>query len=253
MGATAVPPVIFAVTMVKDEEDIIACTIGNLLAQGIDQVLVADNLSSDSTRSILESLGDRVTVLDDPDPGYWQSQKMTRLAHEAGRQGADWVIPFDADEIWRDPHGRPIASVLADCQSDVLQVATLEHVPTRSDDPAETCPVLRMRHRRPSPKPAMKCCFRYHPDIRVWQGNHYVDWPGARFERGLEIREFQYRSFDQLRRKVRNGRAAYEATTLAQHEGAHWRELGALTNGDLAAFWEDHLDGDVIEDPAPLA
>src|SRR5690348_11150571 len=88
--------------MVRDEEDVIEGVVRHLLAEGVDHVLVADNLSSDGTRAILDGLaaGHPVTVVDDPDPAYRQAEKMTALARRAGAAGADWVIPFDADELW---------------------------------------------------------------------------------------------------------------------------------------------------------
>jgi hypothetical protein len=42
----------------------------------------------------------RVHVVTDREPAYFQAAKMTRLARAAARAGADWVVPFDADELW---------------------------------------------------------------------------------------------------------------------------------------------------------
>ena len=63
--------------MAQDEQDILPCTIRHLLAQGIDRVLVADNLSSDSTPRLLSSLAEtgKVYVLRDNLEPYWQSEK----------------------------------------------------------------------------------------------------------------------------------------------------------------------------------
>src|SRR4051812_15863371 len=88
--------------MVKDEADIIGRSIDNLFAQGVDLVVVADNGSLDGTRKVLlERDPEKVILIDDDEVGYYQSQKMTRLAHIAREKlDADWVIPFDADEFW---------------------------------------------------------------------------------------------------------------------------------------------------------
>ena len=95
--------------MVKDEADIVAATVAHMCGQ-VDAVIVADNNSTDGTRDILDGLP--VTVVDDPDPAYYQSRKMTALAGRARVEfDATWVIPFDADEWWYSPHGR-IADVL---------------------------------------------------------------------------------------------------------------------------------------------
>jgi len=93
-----------AVTMVRDEADIVEATVRHMLTQ-VDVVIVADNRSVDGTREILEGLP--VHLLNDPERGYYQSEKMARLAHMARvEHGADWVVPFDADEWWYSPHGR---------------------------------------------------------------------------------------------------------------------------------------------------
>src|SRR5262245_40129378 len=98
---------IWAITMVRDEEDIIEESIVHLLRQGVDRVLVADNLSNDRTRPILESLGRTlpVHVTSDPIHPYWQGEKMSLLARAATRFGASWIVPFDADELWHGLDG----------------------------------------------------------------------------------------------------------------------------------------------------
>ncbi len=58
---------VVAIMMVKDEADIIGHTLDHLHAQGIDHVVIADNMSTDNTGFILqryESAG-WVTVIED--------------------------------------------------------------------------------------------------------------------------------------------------------------------------------------------
>lgn len=244
-GAMAV----IAVSMVKDEADIIGTVLAHLFAEGVDEIVVADNGSTDGTRELLEVAG--VTVIDDPEVGYYQSEKMTALAHIAGARGADWVIPFDADEVWYSPDGT-IADTLDTCDADVLPALAYEHVP-QVGDPDGPNPVVRTIHRRKDHQRFPSVAFRYHPDVIVEQGNHDVQHPGRRQWGMLEIREFQYRTFEQLCRKVRNGKAAYDATDMPQTEGAHWRRMGAMSDADLMIEWGrmTRPDGLVI-DPAPL-
>src|SRR5258706_10050034 len=96
--------------LVKDESDVIADTVAHLLSQ-VDEVIVADNLSTDGTRDLLETMP--VTVIDDREVGYYQSAKMTKLARLALSHGHEWVVPCDADEVWYSLFGR-LADVLAD-------------------------------------------------------------------------------------------------------------------------------------------
>ena len=62
----------------------------------------------------------------------------------------------------------------------------------------------------------------------------------------------QYRSLDQMARKVRQGKAALEAASMHAMHGTHWRELGALDDPELLARWRELSDEpDLIDDPAP--
>jgi glycosyltransferase involved in cell wall biosynthesis len=85
---------VWGVSMVKDEADIVRWTVATIVEQ-VDHVLVADNGSTDGTRQLVESVG--AEVVDDPEPAYYQSDKMSHLARVAASRGADWIVPFDAD------------------------------------------------------------------------------------------------------------------------------------------------------------
>lgn len=224
-----------AITMVRDEADIIADTLALMLSQ-VDHAIVADNLSVDGTREIVEAF-DRVTVIDDTEPGYYQSEKMTRLAHLAGDMGAEWICPFDADEAWRLPN-------LDEITADVVTAHPHVYVP-QPDDPPEP---LGMRWRLRDPEPQAKVLFRYHPDALLHMGQHDVDRPGPRVD-GAKVRHYQYRSLEQVRRKVRNGTDAYARTTLHRTYGTHWRELQERDDDALAAWWHDYTHQPLVLDP----
>lgn len=213
--------------MVKDEADVIAATVGHMLGQ-VDHVIVADNGSTDGTRDILDTLG--VEVIDDPEIAYQQSRKMTTLAHRAIDQGADWIVPFDADEIWYSPHGS--ISALLEAVGDrpmVVSAELYDHVATGLDDD-DPNPVTRIGWRRRDPLPLPKVACRSHPGLEVAQGNHDATFDGIYGERvsGLVVRHFPYRSVEQFISKVRNGAAAYAATDFPAEVGAHWRQWGEL-------------------------
>lgn len=242
---------VFAITMVKDEADVIAGTITRMLSQ-VDAILVADNGSTDGTREILDGLAAShpLQVCEDAEVGYYQSQKMSELAAEAARQGATFVIPFDADEIWHSPQGR-IADVLVD-QSPTMAVAAapiLNYVATADDDPALP-PLERIRWRRREPLPLPKVACRPTAPVTIEQGNHGAHYPTEIIHGLLEVHHFPYRSAEQFLSKVRNGASAYKATDLPADTGAHWRQYGELldTQGPEAVkdWFRQHF---VIADP----
>lgn len=239
---------IVAVSMFRNEEDVARRVVEHLYAEGVDLVIVADNLSTDDTRGELVAAG--AEVIDDPDPAYLQAKKMTALARLAADHGADWVLPFDADEVWYCPFAT-IGGTLDSCEADVLSARGWDHI-ARPDDPAGH-PFDAIQWRRPDPQPLPKVAFRPHPDAKVAQGNHAVDRPGWLVSDLLFYRHFQYRSLEQMRAKVRNGAAAYDVTDLPASEGAHWRRLAVLTDDELEAEWlRLSSEPDLVHDPAPI-
>jgi hypothetical protein len=231
---------VWAVGIVRDEADIVGTVVANLVAQGAERVVVADNGSTDGTADVLAACARDmpVTVLADRLVGYYQAEKTSLLAHAAARAGAAWVLPFDADEVWRAPEGT-VAEWLGACDAAVVQAPVYNHLPTTRDDPTEPDPVARLRWRKEAPNRLHKVVFRAHPRARLDQGNHGVSRRGRRAP-GLEVRHFPYRSFEQFARKVRQGNAAYAATDLPAEMGKHWRGLGSADDEALHGAW-DHL------------
>lgn len=243
---------IVGVSLVKDEADILPSMIRHMLSEGVHHLIVADNNSTDGTTDHLHDFirnGAPLTYVHDPDPAYRQADKMNRLVHRAGRMGATWIVPWDADEWWFSPHGR-LAEVLTPDIEPVQWVEGYYHVP-HPDDPDDPDPTKRMTHRRQGRDcPQSKVCFRYHPKASIHPGNHNVERPGSRGLGRVAFREFQYRSYEHFVRKVRNGKAAYDAAPDLHPElGIHWRRLGALSDEELEAEWQSYLATPTVYDP----
>lgn len=234
---------VWAVSMVKNELDILPEVVAHLHEQGVDRILIADNGSSDGTLEYLldaEGYG-TVAVARDSVAAYYQAHKMTLLAQAARRAGADWIVPFDADEFWFGV-GEPLGDVLRASDADVL-TAELYNVFPR---PSEGWQLDLARHWHG------KVCFRAHVLADLAQGNHFVDRPGPRDTDGsvVAIAHYPWRSFEQFVGKVRQGAAAYAAipkASVGAQFGEHWRSLAQLSDTELAALWAGMLQGKAVE------
>lgn len=256
---------VWAVTMVRDEQDVIAHTLQHLIGEGVNGIIVADNLSTDATRDEIQRVAQSapvpVLLQSDDEPGYYQSEKMTRLAALAAGHGADWIIPFDADELWIAEDR--LATVLRRQPEGVgvVHARILNHFATALDldDPVPFRSMI-YRHREVGALP--KVAYRWNADTTIQQGNHGVTGAKGAVIGAFEVRHFPYRTFEQFMRKARNGAEAYRSTTLPEQIGAHWRQYGELLerHGEdaLREVWQRWFwflapcDSGMILDPAPL-
>jgi hypothetical protein len=201
---------VWAVGVVRDEADIIEATVTRMLRE-VDHVLVADNGSVDGTGEILRSL-DRVTVLTDPSAGFHgdgqQAQRTTALASLAAQRGADWVVPFDADEVWVAHDGRRLGDVLDGLPDDVslARAKVLNHVLTDRDPPGGDAPA-RMVYRLPDIPLLPKAACRAAPGLYIVRGNHHATYPGVAWPPHVDglvhVHHFPFRSAEQFVRKIK--------------------------------------------------
>lgn len=262
---------VWGVSMFRDEADVAYHSIMHMAEEGLDGIIVADNLSTDGTRAELDRAAADVAgfcqvIVDvDDEPGYYQSVKMTNLAKRAAACGADWIVPFDADELWyaRDHIGWLLPKLP---ETVMVATATLFNHFGSSIDPPGNNPFVTMGWRQKDPGALPKAAFRWREGARILQGNHgvvYDDLPTYGSLPALELRHFPFRTWPQFRRKAANGAAAYAATDLPLTEGAHWRQYGAILDqedGDAKLesvyrrwFW--HLapvEAGMVYDPAPF-
>lgn|SRR5512139_195339 len=243
----------WGVMMVRDEADIIEASVRHALWH-LDGVIVADNLSADGTSRILDQLTaefPQLLIMGDDVEAYRQSEKTTALGRLAAETDPDleWVVPIDADETWR-VRGRPyerVADLLACTDWNVAYARTLNHVVVEGVDVVGGLfGSSRMPYRIPGPGPLPKVALRWEHGAVIDQGNHGCSLPSCpslpEYDPDtavLEIRHFQYRSRDQLARKVRTGAAAYRAAVdLPEMYGTHWREYDRI----IAERGEDGID-----------
>lgn len=260
---------VWGITMVKDSEDIIYHTLLHQAEEGLSGIIVADNMSTDNTRKEIEKAQDvlkgspcQIIVIEDNEAGYYQSRKMTELARRANALGADWILPFDDDELFFACD--TIANFLNTLPDhvNVVQADLYNHFGSGLD-PQGLIPFQNMGWRQKEKGALPKVAFRYHKHAIIGQGNHSVQIPAEQTVKGLEIRHFPYRSWEQFKRKALNGAAAYKATDLPENMGQHWRQYFQQIEkwGDDVVrkevfekyFWHfSPVENGLILDPAPF-
>lgn len=228
---------VWAITMVKDEIDVIEPVLRHVAAQGVAGITVLDNQSTDGTSQVLRklhhSLDCDLLVVPDDEVGYYQSAKMSKLAEEAHAFGAEWIWPFDADEIWYyGTDDVKLCEVVERADGDVIRSRLWHHFETAMDNDGAASPFTRMVYRSGEEAPLGKVIIRWRPGSIIHQGNHDVTVNGLGPHAptsslgDVQVRHFPYRSEDQFVTKAINGSRAYAATDLPMDVGQHWREYG---------------------------
>lgn len=229
--------VIAAVATVKNEADIIERSVRHLLAEGVERIYIAHGLSDDGTGDVLASLP--VTVVETNEGYHFQPKWIDHLAECAWADGAGWILPFDADEFWYSEGGR-ICEVLDDFPVNVrkLHVRAFQH---RDWD-----------HREVEYRSMGKVAYRWEPGASIAPGNHDVHLPlGGEVMAGvLDLREWQFRSFEHMARKCKE-RVADIDPSLPYTSGLHQRVLAEMSPEALRAEWDRKQSVPVVYDPVP--
>lgn len=245
---------VFYVSMVKNEIDILPFIYEQLLKEEIDGYVIADNMSTDGTREYLTDFSkaaNNVTIIDDYEIGYYQSAKMNRLIDKAINLGATHIIAADADEYWYTlDRDQTLGDFIRSSDFDVFTATVWDMVPVKG---GYDNPLVDFKFREPHVKAMPSVAFRWREGAYVTMGNHDVMHSANRTYDSIAIRHFQYRSLEQMTFKLRNGRAVYEATTMASDIGFHWRQGGLLSDEALLAKWEALTSQQgLVYDPVPL-
>lgn len=254
--------------MVRNEADIIGLTVLHHLSLGLDRILVLDNGSTDGTDKILRLLGkgdERVAWTRDDSP-FDQQTITTELAREAYRQGADWVVPFDADEFWLGDAGN-FRNILSHSEAGALWAQTINFVQARSQLEPAPDSLLTMTRRAVETVPASNLARRMleshqiglvqitaarnyvsrpTDEVKIWRGNHVVSGVRGEHAKGDGISCFHapLRSRALLASKMERSQRLREAGVF----GGVWHWARMIEQGNLDQEWaansydEDRLD-----------
>jgi hypothetical protein len=225
---------IIGVSTIKDEPNI-GRTIQHMRDQGVDRFIVS--VEDYDTRNIVSKTGVFTEFVELP---FNQGAEITRLARMAARMGADWIVPFDADEYWCGPGPQTVRESLKQEPAgiDTLYAPMVLHI----------TPELRAVQKKPLPKVA----FRPRDDMTVAWGSHDVTGVRNGVEGFLVVREWQYESYEHFLTKIQKAHHLHTQPHMANSpHGTHMQRLTTLTDVQLRAVWDQHLATPTVHDPIP--
>jgi glycosyltransferase involved in cell wall biosynthesis len=261
---------------VRNAVDVVRVCVLHHLTAGLERITVVDNGSTDGTTTVLRRLAERVPLRYTVDRGpFRQADATTEIARQAARDGADWVLPFDADEFWHPV--RPLPELLAGVRDPALSVNVAHFVQRRAQRRLQARGLLTMtaravrqiapedgarlvRERRAAfveARHARKLLVRASSEVALGLGAHTSPGLGGapRFSGDMEILHAPLRAASALRLKAEHGRRATERARVDDSwHVIRWAELGE--RGELDAEWRanSYENGqlDVYGTPQPV-
>lgn len=243
--------------MVRDEADVIRAMLEHHRQQGVDQIIVTDNASTDGTYEILEEYAATgfVDLSVDTRHNKQQAEVVTAMARRAATEfAADWVINADADEFWVSQTSAStlrdeIEQFLPEEQAVRVPVVDMIGLPALAGTGIErlcyrdTRPVVALEEVGLHAHATPDVMHVGDPNVTVSQGNHTVNGRNAEqlpLSERIEVLHLPWRSWEQYRHKVENAGRAYETRTdgvrpSPNHHGM--RDYWRLRRGTLMGHY----------------
>jgi hypothetical protein len=236
------PGPIAMLMLVRDEIDIIERNIDFHLRCGIEHFVVTDNGSVDGTRDVLADferrLGKSFVVIDDPEPGYYQSQLVNRMIPIAKRLFRPrWIISSDADEFWYPESGRYDTEF--DGTKNILKCYWRNLLPRTNVSWQDFTDVGEMPGYSDRMCKLLCVARGLHG---MYFGNHesrsipHIAAPSE----NIRVYHYPIRSYSQFERKVVQGHRAMLKAAAPPGTGWHWLEYyQAWESGRLPQMYEE--------------
>lgn len=260
-----------AVSTIRNEEDIIEFCVYHFLQQGVDYILLQNNASTDNTFDIITEMAknDSRIIVYNNDGDYHSSEALSFLAEEARKLKCEWVIPFDADELWGSTNG--LKNDLKDIDEDFVAVefifdnfvqnkkhdglATMNYkIPSYASDHD----IIQNRRSWVEAGPVVKFMVRTHEYIHIPAGSHMYDRDNKPyyFSEAFYAYHLPMRSYQNLITRSEAGKRLIDAGYDPGFGWQNQRFYNIMQGGELqkefdANFEEDgkitRRDGSVIE------
>ena len=237
--------------VVRDAADLLEINLHHHLLEGVERFLVLDHQSVDETPRILERFAAAGVVEWERVEGpFCMEGWLNELALTAYLQGADWVLPIDADELWTAGEERRLSAALASTEADVIEARVLNFVQERDQLRSEPGSLLRMIRRVEPVVPQgpglrrfldgtlplvavecpVKCISRADPRLWIRRGNHEVRHPGVRERRSdIACLHAPLRSRASLAER-RDRTESLGDPLLAPGDSWHWRRWSSIVD-----------------------
>ena len=237
--------------VVRDAADLLEINLRHHLLEGVERFLVLDHQSVDETPRILERFAAAGVVEWERVEGpFCMEGWLNELALTAYLQGADWVLPIDADELWTAGEGRRLSATVASTGADVIEARVLNFVQERDQLRSEPGSLLRMIRRVEPVVPQVaglrrfldgtlplvavecpvKCISRADPTLWIRRGNHEVRHPGVRERRSdIACLHAPLRSRASLAER-RDRTESLGDPLLAPGDSWHWRRWSSIVD-----------------------
>ncbi len=170
------------VTMVKDENDIIYHQLNYYKNIGFKDFYIIDNGSTDGTLELINKFISENSQLNfyleiDKTIDYWQYTRINKLANLAYKNGCDWIMPVDADELLFNNETFTNFNIYDflnnNVNGDYIKFHWWYYRPTNNDNENENNIFLKINHRDAKQQSSQtKIIVKWKEGMEICQGNH---------------------------------------------------------------------------------